>query len=59
MTVAAPDGSPAVRSRGDGRVLGPTRAGIWVLLVLAAANGLFLYLAPGRAVRHARSSASR
>ena len=30
-------------------MLGPTRAGIWVLLVLAAANGLFLYLAPARA----------
>ena len=36
-------------ARGDGRVLGRTRAGIWVLLVLAAANGLFLYLLPGRA----------
>ena len=33
----------------EGRVLGLTRAGIWVLLVLAAANGLFLYLAPGQA----------
>ena len=35
--------------RGDGAVLGLTRAGIWVLLVLAAANGLFLYFLPGRA----------
>ena len=26
-----------------------TRAGVWVLFVLAAANGLFLYFAPGRA----------
>jgi hypothetical protein len=26
-----------------------TRAGIWILLVLAAANGLFLYGLPGRA----------
>jgi hypothetical protein len=33
----------------DGRVLPLTRAGIWVLLVLAAANGVFLYLAPGLA----------
>ena len=33
----------------QGRVLGLTRAGIWVLLVLAALNGLFLYLLPGRA----------
>ena len=32
-----------------GRVLGLTRAGIWLLLVLAAANGLFLYLLPGQA----------
>ena len=35
--------------RGDGAVLGLTRAGIWVLLVLAAANGLFLYFLPSRA----------
>src|SRR5512132_3916993 len=42
--------SPARHAaRGDGRVLGRTRAGIWVLLVLAAANALFLYLLPGRA----------
>ena len=32
-----------------GRVLGLTRIGVWVLLVLAAANGLFLYFLPGRA----------
>jgi hypothetical protein len=31
------------------RVLGLTRAGVWVLLVLAAANGLFLYLFGARA----------
>jgi hypothetical protein len=37
---------PAVH---NGRVLGLTRAGVWVLFVLAAANGLFLYLVPGRA----------
>ena len=35
--------------RGHGRVLGLTRAGIWVLLVLAAANGLFLYFVPSQA----------
>jgi hypothetical protein len=33
----------------EGRVLGLTRAGVWVLFVLAAANGLFLYVVPGRA----------
>ena len=33
----------------DGRVLGLTRAGVWVLFILAAANGLFLYFAPGLA----------
>jgi hypothetical protein len=32
----------------DDAVLGLTRAGIWLLLVLAAANGLFLYLAPSQ-----------
>ena len=37
---------PAVQ---PGRVLGVTRAGVWVLFVLAAANGLFLYFVPGRA----------
>lgn len=40
------DGSVA---RGDGRVRSLTRLGVWVLLVLAGANGLFLYLLPGRA----------
>jgi hypothetical protein len=43
---AATATGPAVH---DGRVLGLTRAGVWVLFVLAAANGLFLYLVPGRA----------
>ena len=38
MTAAQPD-----------RVLGLTRAGVWVLFILAAANGLALYLFPGRA----------
>ena len=32
-----------------GRLLALTRAGVWVLFVLAAANGLFLYLFAGRA----------
>jgi hypothetical protein len=39
-------------ARGDGRVRSLTRAGVWVLLVLAAANGLFLYLLPGLADSH-------
>jgi hypothetical protein len=30
-----------------GQVLGLTRAGVWVLFLLAAANGVFLYFAPG------------
>jgi hypothetical protein len=34
---------------GRGEVLGLTRAGVWVLFVLAAANGLWLYLLAGRA----------
>jgi hypothetical protein len=37
------------RTLRDDRVLPITRAGIWILLILAVANGLFLYLAPGRA----------
>ena len=32
-----------------GRVLALTRTGIWILFVLALANGAFLYLLPGRA----------
>jgi hypothetical protein len=39
----------ATEIRGHGRVLGLTRVGIWVLAVLAAANGLWLYFLPGRA----------
>jgi hypothetical protein len=35
-----------------GSVLPLTRAGIWILLVLAALNGLFLYLAPAQAEDH-------
>jgi hypothetical protein len=33
-----------------GRVLALTRAGIWILFVLALANGAFLYLLPSRAL---------
>jgi hypothetical protein len=36
-------------TRADDRVLDLTRAGIWLLLVLAAANGVFLYFLPGLA----------
>jgi hypothetical protein len=32
-----------------GRILPATRAGVWILFVLALANGAFLYLAPGEA----------
>ena len=49
LRAAAPARSSSATARGDGRVLGVTRAGIWVLLVLAAANGVFLYVLPGRA----------
>ena len=42
MTTTSPTGT-------EGTVQALTRAGIWVLLVLAALNGLFLYFAPGRA----------
>ena len=43
------DLADSASSGGDGRVLGLTRAGVWVLFVLAAANGLFLYFLPGTA----------
>jgi hypothetical protein len=33
-----------------GRILPLTRAGVWLLFVLALANGAFLYLLPGRAL---------
>ena len=46
MTATATAASPV---RHDGRVLGLTRAGIWVLFALAAANGVFLYFLPGLA----------
>jgi hypothetical protein len=35
--------------RAQGQVLGLTRAGVWVLFVLAAANGVFLFFMPGLA----------
>jgi hypothetical protein len=41
-----------MQAQGHGRVLGLTRAGIWVLAVLAAANGLWLYLLPSEAETH-------
>jgi hypothetical protein len=39
----------AVRTRTEGRILASTRAGVWVLFVLALANGAFLYFLPGSA----------
>jgi hypothetical protein len=36
-----------------GRILGPTRVGIWILFVLAAANGIWLYFVPQSADRYA------
>ena len=48
----ATDTSPARMTSTDddrGRVQPLTRAGIWVLLILAALNGLFLYFVPARA----------
>jgi hypothetical protein len=47
MSTAPLHTHPRPTTRGDGPVLGLTRAGIWILLVLAAANGLFLYFLPG------------
>jgi len=46
--VQSSSAAPAT-AHGDGRVLGLTRTGVWVLFVLAAANGLFLYFLPGLA----------
>jgi hypothetical protein len=39
--------------RAGGSVLGLTRLSLWPLFVLAAANGLFLYLLPDQAVHYA------
>src|SRR4051812_39797436 len=53
LLLAAPLGPPAVTSTSTaGRLTPLTRAGVVVLLVLAAANGLFLYLLPGQAAAH-------
>jgi hypothetical protein len=49
ITAARRDVGPVGPAAEQGRVLGLTRAGVWVLLVLAAANGLSLYGFPGRA----------
>jgi hypothetical protein len=49
MSTAPLHTHPRPTTRGDGPVLGLTRAGIWILLVLAAANGLFLYFLAGLA----------
>jgi hypothetical protein len=43
---------PRAQTDGRGQVLPLTRAGIWVLLVLAALNGLFLYFLPAQAETH-------
>jgi hypothetical protein len=37
----------------DGRILQPTRVGVWILFVLAGANGIWLYLVPRSADRYA------
>src|SRR3954447_17002131 len=49
MHVRAWESRPVTMIETRGRVLGLTRFGVWVLLLLAAANGLFLYLVPARA----------
>jgi hypothetical protein len=40
-----------------GRILGPTRVGVWILFVLALANGVWLYVVPESADRYAWSIA--
>jgi hypothetical protein len=37
----------------SGRILGPTRVGVWVLFVLACANGVWLYMVSRAADRYA------
>jgi hypothetical protein len=39
----------AVQTQTAGRILASTRAGVWILFILALANGAFLYLRPGSA----------
>jgi hypothetical protein len=51
VTTASLSAPEAAGSAGEaqGRVLALTRAGVWVLCILAAANGVFLYFLPGLA----------
>ena len=51
MSTAQMD-STVVNVGAAGRVQPLTRAGIWVLAILAAANGLFLYFLPAQAETH-------
>jgi hypothetical protein len=37
-----------VVAQAEGRILTSTRVGVWILFVLALANGVFLYFLPGR-----------
>jgi hypothetical protein len=39
--------------RVPGRILGPTRVGVWILFVLACANGVWLYFVPRSADHYA------
>jgi hypothetical protein len=41
----------------SGRILGPTRVGVWILFILATANGVWLYFVPRSADRYAWSIA--
>ena len=38
-----------MRTQTEGRILASTRIGVWILFVLAFANGAFLYIVPGSA----------
>ena len=38
-----------MRTQTEGRILASTRIGVWILFVLALANGAFLYIVPGSA----------
>jgi hypothetical protein len=40
--------SVIAEARVEGRILESTRIGVWVLFILALANGVFLYFLPGR-----------
>jgi hypothetical protein len=52
VTASIESSAAAQAPAGHGRVQPLTRAGIWVLAVLAAANGLFLYFVPAQAETH-------